>query len=203
MLLNRVANVSADGVLTSSISSVRGRFIAALNQLLSGRLCLSSKGVGRAKQALTIAVRYAATRLCVGESGESDTPILEYGLQQRAIIPLIARTYAVSVVGMTLVKVWSFSVFACHACSFSFFDDKPNNARRTALLGRLVATAPKAWELFRQRLRYCARALRHSTPGTWNVSCQCAVNDAVGKVCLPFIRFPKQNSPNTVFKKSL
>jgi hypothetical protein len=60
--------VSEEGVLTSKVSSVRGRFIAALNQLLSGRLCLSSKGVGRAKQALVVAVRYAATRLCVGES---------------------------------------------------------------------------------------------------------------------------------------
>jgi len=104
MLLNRVANVSADGVLESKVNSVRARFIAALNQLLSGRLCLSSKGVGRAKQALTIAVRYAATRLCVGESGESDTPILDYGLQQRALMPLIARTMAVSVVGMNLIK---------------------------------------------------------------------------------------------------
>ncbi|KAH9254158.1 hypothetical protein BASA81_007747 [Batrachochytrium salamandrivorans] len=103
-MLNRVANVDQAGNLVSKITSPRGRFIAALNQLLSGRLCLSSKGVGRAKQALTIAVRYAATRLCVGASGESDTPILAYQLQQRALIPLIARTYAISVVGMTYVK---------------------------------------------------------------------------------------------------
>ena len=103
-MLNRVANVDEDGKFISKIQSARGRFIAALNQLLSGRLCLSSKGVGRAKQALCIAVRYAETRLCVGESGESDTPILDYQLQQRALMPLIARTYAISCVGMTYVK---------------------------------------------------------------------------------------------------
>lgn len=104
MMLNRVANVTADGKLVSDIASARGRFIAALNQLMSGRLCLSSKGVGRAKQALTIAIRYAQTRLCVGESGESDTPILNYQLQERALMPLLARTYAISCVGMTYVK---------------------------------------------------------------------------------------------------
>jgi len=104
MMLNRVANVNEQGKFVSDISSARGRFIAALNQLLSGRLCLSSKGVGRAKQALTIAIRYAQTRLCVGESGESDTPILDYQLQERALMPLLARTYAVSCVGMTYVK---------------------------------------------------------------------------------------------------
>src|SRR4051812_28529054 len=104
MLLNRVADVNAQGKLVSNITSVRGRFIAALNQLLSGRLCLSSKGVGRCKQALTIAVRYSLSRLAMGESGESDTPIMENGLQQRALLPLIARTFAVSCVGMTYVK---------------------------------------------------------------------------------------------------
>ena len=104
-LLNRIADMpTADGEFQSSIKSRRGRFIAALNQLYSGRLCLSSKGVGRAKQCLTIAIRYASTRLCVGQSGKSDTPIMEYQLQQRALLPLLARTYAVSVVGMNYVK---------------------------------------------------------------------------------------------------
>lgn len=103
-LLNRVADVNERGELVCDISSRRGRFLVALNQLLSGRLCLSSKAVGRTKQALAIAVRYSATRLCVGESGKSDTPILDYNLQQRALLPLIARAYCVSGLGMNFVK---------------------------------------------------------------------------------------------------
>lgn len=44
-LLNRVTNVGPNGVLESKIKNARARFIAALNQLMSGRLCLSSKAV--------------------------------------------------------------------------------------------------------------------------------------------------------------
>lgn len=103
-LLNSVADVSEDGIHICRIASKRGRFLVALNQLMSGRLCLASKGVGRTKQALAIAVRYSMTRLAVGKDGESSARIWDFQLQQNAIVPLLARTYVVSGFGMNFIK---------------------------------------------------------------------------------------------------
>lgn len=94
-LLNRFADVTPEGVYESGIANPDRRFFTMLGTLVQGRVSVGGAGVGAAKVALTVATKYALRRrqFPAGSRGEEQL-LLDYGLHQRRLLPLIARTYA-------------------------------------------------------------------------------------------------------------
>ncbi|MGI5447365.1 acyl-CoA dehydrogenase family protein [Streptomyces sp. CA-243310] len=97
-LLNRFADVTPEGVYESAIENPNRRFFTMLGTLVQGRVSVAGAGIGVAKVALTVATKYAVRRRqfqAASDTGEQ--VLLDYGLHQRRLLPLIARTYALHV----------------------------------------------------------------------------------------------------------
>jgi acyl-CoA oxidase len=94
-LLNQFADVTADGVYESPIENPNRRFFTMLGTLVQGRVCVGGGGINAAKVALVIATRYADRRRQFNATSEDEEELLlDYGIHQRRLLPLIAKTYA-------------------------------------------------------------------------------------------------------------
>ena len=95
-LLSRFAQVSEDGTYASPIPSSSRRFFTMLGTLVGGRIAVASGALSASKSALTIAVRYGATRRQFGPKDRPEVPVLDYLSHQRRLLPLVATCYALN-----------------------------------------------------------------------------------------------------------
>ena len=94
-LLNRFADVTPAGVYESSIENPNRRFFTMLGTLVTGRVSVGAAGISASKVALAVAVKYALQRRQFDASDdEQEELLLDYGMHQRRLLPLLARTYA-------------------------------------------------------------------------------------------------------------
>ncbi|HET9421136.1 MAG TPA: acyl-CoA dehydrogenase [Nocardioides sp.] len=111
-LLNQFADVTPAGVYESEIENPNKRFFTMLGTLVQGRVCVGGGGINAAKVALAIAVRYGLQRRQFEATSEDQEELLlDYGMHQRRLFPLLARTYALhfaqEVVATQLHEVFS------------------------------------------------------------------------------------------------
>lgn len=96
-LLNSVADVSPDGQYLSAIKDPDQRFAAFLAPLTSGRVTISVSSIYQSKIGLAIALRYSLTRRAFSVSPNGpEVLLLDYPSHQRRLLPLLAKTCAMS-----------------------------------------------------------------------------------------------------------
>jgi acyl-CoA oxidase len=98
-LLDEFAQVTEDGQYVSEIENANRRFFTMLGTLVQGRVCVGAAGISASKVALTIAVEYGLRRRQFegptdDAAGADESLLLDYGMHQRRLLPLLARTYA-------------------------------------------------------------------------------------------------------------
>jgi acyl-CoA oxidase len=94
-MLNRFADVTADGQYRSDIKNPGARFFTMIGTLVGGRISIATTANSAAKSALTIAIRYSARRRQFGPPKVSqETLLLDYPAHQRRLCPLLANVFA-------------------------------------------------------------------------------------------------------------
>lgn len=93
-LLDRFGRITDEGRYESPIDSRGRRFFTMLGTLVAGRVSVAAGAVSAAKTGLAIAVPYSDRRRQFGPKDAEETPILDFRMQQRLLLPKLATTYA-------------------------------------------------------------------------------------------------------------
>lgn len=91
-LLDRFAQIDADGQYQSAIASPTKRFFTMLGTLVGGRVSIAGAAVSVAQAATCIATRYAVRRRQFGPSEGNEVLLLDYTAHQRKLLPRVATT---------------------------------------------------------------------------------------------------------------
>ena len=104
-LLDRYGAVTEDGGYRSPIDSPNRRFFTMLGTLARGRVSVGAGAGAVTRNALTLAVRYAARRTQFDKPG-TDVParLLDYRTHQRRLLIPLARSYALAFATTALVE---------------------------------------------------------------------------------------------------
>ncbi|XP_044466814.1 acyl-coenzyme A oxidase 3, peroxisomal [Mangifera indica] len=106
-LLNSVADVSPHGEYLSAIKDPDQRFATFMAPLTSGRVIIAASAVYISKIGLATAIRYALSRRAFSISPNGpETLLLDYPSHQRRLLPLLAKTYAMSSAGNYLKMMY-------------------------------------------------------------------------------------------------
>ncbi|XP_055479857.1 peroxisomal acyl-coenzyme A oxidase 3 [Psammomys obesus] len=101
-LLDRTGNVTSEGTYSTPFKNVRQRLGASLGSLSTGRISIIGMSVTNLKLAVSIALRFSATRCQFGPMDKEEIPVLEYPLQQWRLLPYLAAAYALDHLSKTL-----------------------------------------------------------------------------------------------------
>ncbi|CAG0884708.1 unnamed protein product [Darwinula stevensoni] len=98
-LLNRVGDVTPEGMYVSPFKNPGQRFGATLGNLSLGRVAIVWMATANLQKALTIAIRYSCARKQFGPQSHVEVPVWEYQLQRWRLLRYLSATYALQAFG--------------------------------------------------------------------------------------------------------
>ncbi|MBV7294396.1 acyl-CoA dehydrogenase family protein [Corynebacterium sp. TAE3-ERU12] len=95
-LLNRFADVSADGKYSSPIESKNRRFFTMLGTLIRGRISVGAAAGAATRTSLALALSYAMRRRQFEGLPGNEKRLIDHRAHRLRLLPLLARSYALA-----------------------------------------------------------------------------------------------------------
>ncbi|RWS29699.1 Peroxisomal acyl-coenzyme A oxidase 3-like protein [Leptotrombidium deliense] len=92
-IMNRIGEIDGDGKFVNQLEDPKKRMGITMGTLSMGRVGIIGMSVSNMKKALTVAIRYSATRRQFGPQGKEELPVIEYQMQQWRLLPYLAACY--------------------------------------------------------------------------------------------------------------
>ncbi len=106
-LLNKYGDITPEGTYKSDIKNPNKRFFTMLGTLVGGRICVARAGLGGAKMALTVAIKYALKRRQFNDSVKIQEDLLmDYPTHQLRLTPLVASAYVYHVTLDKMMEIY-------------------------------------------------------------------------------------------------
>ncbi|CAO2640178.1 Peroxisomal acyl-coenzyme A oxidase 3 [Lemmus lemmus] len=154
-LLDWTGNVTSEGTYSTPFKDGRQRLGASLGALSAGRISIIGFSVSNLKLAVSIALRFSATRCQFGPTDEEEIPVLEYPLQQWRLLPYLAAAFALDLFSKTIFSY----LIELHSALFQ----KEYGSRPQAQLGHEIhilssAGKPLATWIAQRAIQECREA---------------------------------------------
>ncbi|MEV7729177.1 acyl-CoA dehydrogenase [Streptomyces sp. NPDC087917] len=107
MLGGRHGRITGEGVFVSEVPERRHRFMASIDRVMTGRICLSAGTVGATRAGLVMAVRYGHNRHITGLTESSRIPVFALRSHHGPLVEAIATVYAMNMLYREAARRWS------------------------------------------------------------------------------------------------
>ncbi|MFD5318765.1 acyl-CoA dehydrogenase [Streptomyces sp. NPDC127098] len=107
LLQGEHGRLTAQGRMTSGVGNRRKRFLRAIGRVTTGKLCMSACGLGGARAALAIAVRYAGRRHVNGMTAGRRVPLTAYRSHTDRLLGATATAYAMTHLHRAATRAWA------------------------------------------------------------------------------------------------
>ncbi|MEU6772480.1 acyl-CoA dehydrogenase [Streptomyces sp. NPDC046759] len=107
LLQGEHGRLTPQGEFSSTLRSLRARFLRSIGRVTMGKLCMSAYSVGTMRHAVTVATRHAHSRVTSAGTSRQRVPLFHHRSHHAPLLDALSTTYAATLLQRLAVRRWA------------------------------------------------------------------------------------------------